>query len=203
MPSFFDRSFLQIAYNFHTVGNGAARSAQPYLGGWRRFLKDGGIRAIINLRGVHEGNFWWRQEVAACKALGLAHYDIAFNSRVLPTAEQLVHLAGFFDEAPRPVLIKCSGGQDRSSFVSAFFILHTEGWGAFDAAQAQFSRFPYLHLPKHNQRWLRHFFVYARQMADGRPVATWAAEFSREHFAGWLKEHGLGDSFKRRKSEKF
>ncbi|MGB8600706.1 MAG: hypothetical protein WCD42_00765 [Rhizomicrobium sp.] len=199
MTHFFDRTLLQILYNFHWVAPGAARSAQPYIGGWRRFLKDGGIRAIVNLRGVHENLSWWRQEMAACAAMDIRHYDIAFNSRVLPRAEQLENLIGFFEDAPRPILIKCSGGQDRSSFVSALYILHTQGWAAFDTAQGQFARFPYLHLPKHDQHWLRHFFLYAREKADGMPISQWAPHFSSEDFAGWLGQHGLADSYKRRK----
>lgn len=190
---------LNILYNFHWVAPcAAARSAQPYLGGWHFFLCSNGLRAIVNLRGLHPEWWWWRRETAACMALGVTHYDIPFNSRQLPLRSHLEIVLGFMRNAPRPFLIKCSGGQDRTSFAAALFILYTDGWSGWNAAMAQFARFPYLHFPKRHQRWLRLFFDYARQRAAGRTIETWIAEdYSPEDFAAWLSERGLSDSYKR------
>lgn len=187
---------LNRLYNFHWVSETAARSAQPYLGGWRPFLRDNRIAAIINLRGAHPECGWWRRETAACAALGLAHFDVAFNSRRLPTRARLLTIVGHFAQAPRPLLIKCSGGQDRTSFVAALYILHTDGWSAWERAMTHFSRFPYLHLPKRDQRWLRQFFVYARGQADGAPIATWIETYDPHAFAAWLAQTGLADSYR-------
>jgi len=43
-----------------------------------------------------------------------------------------------------------SGGQDRTSYAAALYLIHRGGWQAMGAAQAQFARFPYLHFPKTN-----------------------------------------------------
>jgi hypothetical protein len=189
---------LNLLYNFHWVADGAAaRSAQPYLGGWRRFLAGNGVRAVVNLRGAHPEWHWWRRETAVCAEQGVAHFDVAFNSRRLPTRARLMTILGFLAAAPRPVLIKCSGGQDRTSFVAALFILHTDGWDGWEKAVAHFSRFPYLHFPKRHQRWLRRFFDFARERAQGRPIADWIAEsYDPDAFAAWLAETGLADGYK-------
>ena len=33
-----------------------------------------------------------------------------------------------FDQAPRPFMLKCSGGQDRTSFAAALYLIHRGGW---------------------------------------------------------------------------
>src|SRR5665213_1776989 len=48
----------------------AARMAQPWAGGMRRFLARRGIRGIVNLRGRNDDLSWWRKETAAAQALG-------------------------------------------------------------------------------------------------------------------------------------
>src|ERR1700742_2862913 len=106
------RKPLNILYNFHwVVAAEAARSAQPYLGLYARFLRGNGIRSVINLRGHHPGFDWWDQEAAACARAGAAHFDAMLDSKRLPLREMLVALLDAFDAAPRPVLVKCSGGQ--------------------------------------------------------------------------------------------
>ena len=75
---------------------------------------------------------------------------------------------------PRPFLLKCSGGQDRTSFAAALYLIHRDGWTAMEKAREQFARFPYLHFPKGQQRWLKHFPDFARADSEGAPLAQWA-----------------------------
>lgn len=191
------RRLIDKLYNFHWVAPGeAARSAQPYLGGWTRFLAGQQIAAVVNLRGRHPECGWWRAETRACEKQKLAHFDVRFSSRKLPSRALLLHLAETLAAAPQPLLIKCSGGQDRTSFAAALFLLLRDGWNGFDTAMLQFSRFPYLHFPKTHQRWLRLFFVYARQDAAGAPLSSWIAEsYDSARFAAWLEANGHGSSF--------
>jgi len=168
------RKLLNLLYNFHWIAPGdAARSAQAYLGLLAGFLRANGLKAVINLRGRHPNFDWWKYETETCARLGVAHFDAMMDSRRLPLKEMLVGLIDAFDAAPRPFVIKCSGGQDRTSFVAALYIVHREGWGAMERALEQFARFPYLHFPKDNQRWLREFLPYARQQANGAALADW------------------------------
>ncbi len=188
----------QVLYNFHWVIPGEiARSAQAYAGFLGPFLRANGIRAVINLRGPNARYNWWRSEKRVAAAREVAHFDTMLNSRRLPTRRMLLDLIAAFDAAPKPMLLKCSGGQDRSSFAAALYILHRKGWSAFDEAMQQFARWPYLHLPKQQQRWLKPFFAFAREDAGGHPVAAWIADgYTPEKLKAWLDGHELGDSYR-------
>jgi len=179
------RKLLNLIYNFHWIVPGeAARSAQPYLGMFAAFLKGNGIASVINLRGHHPKFAWWRAETEVCARLGVAHFDAMMDSRRLPLREMLVALFDAFERAPKPFVVKCSGGQDRTSFASALYIVHRDGWDAMERAERQFSRLPYLHFPRANQRWLKQFLPYARAQAGGAPLAEWIARgYEPEAFA--------------------
>ena len=192
------RSLPDILYNFHWVVPGeAARSAQAYAGFLGPFLSAHGIRSVINLRGPNEKFRWWHYEKWVTQKLGIAHFDTVLNSRRLPTRQMLVNLLAAFDAAPKSILIKCSGGQDRSSFASALYIVHRKGWNAFPEASKQFAAWPYLHRPKTHQRWLRHFLTYAREQANDRPLLEWiASDYTPEKMKVWLEDLGWGDYFR-------
>jgi len=192
------RKPLDILYNFHWVLPGeVGRAAQPYIGMWGPFLRGNGIRGLINLRGRNPDYGWWRNETKVCEAAGITHLDAMLDSRKLPTRAMLSALFEAFDGVPRPFLLKCSGGQDRTSFAAALYLIHRDGWGAMEAARAQFARFPYLHFPKRHQRWLKQFLDYAVLAAAGRPIAQWVREFYEPaQLAEWLDANGHSDTYK-------
>src|SRR5581483_12331707 len=191
------RKPLDILYNYHWIVPGeAARSAQAYAGLLGPFLRANRIRALINLRGRHPNFSWWRYETRVCERERVAHFDAMLDSRRLPLREMLVTLFDAFDAVPRPFLIKCSGGQDRTSFAAALYLLHRKGWTAMATAKAQFARFPYLHFPRKEQRWLVAFLDYAIRNARGMPLAEWVREaYEPEAFAAWLHASGRGATF--------
>ena len=190
------RSIGDILYNFHWVVPGeAARAAQAWAGGVGPFLKKRGIAALINLRGRNDDLSWWKNETAATDARGIAHLDAMLDSRKLPTRAMLTRLMEAFDQAPRPFLLKCSGGQDRTSFAAALYLIHRSGWQAYDQAAAQYARFPYLHFPKKHQRWLRPFLDFAREDSNGTSLSAWIRDhYSPEKLEAWLAAKGLADS---------
>ena len=191
------RTIGDILYNFHWVIPGdAARAMQAWAGGLVPFLQRRGIRALINLRGRNDDLSWWQTETAITTAVGIAHLDAMLDSRRLPTREMLVRLIETFNTAPRPFLLKCSGGQDRASFAAALYLIHRGGWMALDTARAQFARFPYLHFPKTQQRWLKAFLDFAATDAGGQALATWIAEsYTPEKLKAWLDANGLAGGY--------
>jgi hypothetical protein len=191
------RSLGDILYNFHwVVPREAARMAQPWAGGYRAFLNRRGIRGIINLRGRNDDLSWWKTETAAAAAVGAAHFDAMLDSRKLPTREMLVQLMAAFAQTPRPFVVKCSGGQDRTSLAMALYLLERGGWPALPRARRQFARLPYLHFPKAHQRWLARFLDFAAQDAGGKPITEWLAQdYTPEKLKAWLDAHGMGDFY--------
>jgi hypothetical protein len=188
---------LDLPYNFHWIERGeAARSAQAYAGFLRSFLHAHGIRGLINLRGSNPKYWWWRYEMRSCERAGVVHCDVKLNSRQLPTRAMLAALMDAFDSVPRPFLLKCSGGQDRTSVAAALYLLHRRGWHALKEAEKQFARWPYLHLPRRNQRWLRLLPVFAAEHAGDNSLRSWIETgYSPAAFRAWLEWRGEGESF--------
>ena len=187
---------LDRLYHLHWVTPDLARSAQPWLGFYAAFLRPHGFKSLINLRGENSGSRWWHAEKRVADRLGIAHFDVKLSSRNLPSRGNLTALLEAFAAAESPLLIKCSGGQDRTSLAAAMFILMNGGLGALPAAEQQFALWPYLHRPKRYQRWLRHFPAYAIAEAGDTPLRQWArSRYVPEDFAAWLKDRGLARSF--------
>ena len=125
------------------------------------------------------------------------HIDVVLDSRHLPTREMLVALLDAFDAASKPFLVKCSGGQDRTSLAAALYLIHRDGWEALVPAEGQFARFPFLHFPKAHQLWLRQFPAFAAGAARGRPIRDWVREdYTPEALRDWLEAQGYAGSFK-------
>jgi protein tyrosine phosphatase (PTP) superfamily phosphohydrolase (DUF442 family) len=188
---------LDRLYHLHWVTPGLARSAQPYLGFYQAFMRPHGFKSLINLRGENADFRWWRTEKRTTQALGIAHFDVKLSSRNIPSRSGLANLFAAFDRAETPILIKCSGGQDRTSLAAALYLLQRDGPKALAAAEGQFAFWPYLHRPKHYQRWLKEFPAYALAQAQGRPLGEWARErYDPQHFARFLADKGLHKAFR-------
>ena len=167
----------------------AARSAQVHAWLLTPFLRANGIKSLINLRGAHPEFAWWRREERACLDGGVRYFNVLLDSRLLPTRKMLVVLWDGFERAGahRPLLIKCSGGQDRTSLAAALYILDRRGWDAMEQAKAQFAGLPYLHFPRREQRWLQAFPEFAREASGGRPIGEWIREsYDPQILAQWL-----------------
>jgi len=193
------RSVGDVLYNFHWVVPGeAARAAQAWAGFLASFLNRHRIRAVINLRGPNPGFMWWRYETRVCAKLGVVHRDAKLNSRQLATREMLSALVEAFDGVPKPFLLKCSGGQDRTSFAAALYLLHRKGFDAVRDAEAQYARWPYLHLPRKEQRWLRLFVPFACERAQGMSLKDWiATRYTPEDLEAWLEARGERRAFRK------
>src|SRR5258706_6682728 len=163
-------ALLDRLYHLHWVTNEVARCAQPYLGFYGDFLRPHGFKSLINLRGENAEFAWWQTEKRVAQELGIAHFDVKLSSRNLPSRSGLALLFAAFEQARTPILLKCSGGQDRTSLAAALYILRAKGSAGLKEAQDQFAFWPYLHPPKAHQLWLRGFPAYAVAAAPGLPL---------------------------------
>ena len=122
--------------NFHAVKDGVVyRSAQPTGRDLRIVVKEHGIKSIINLRGAQPGEGWYDEEVGVSRELGLERVDISMSARRLPHREDLLRLLDAFNELPRPILIHCKGGADRTGEAVAIFALDHLKWSTREAAR--------------------------------------------------------------------
>jgi protein tyrosine/serine phosphatase len=139
---------IQYQGNFHTVEEGAFyRSAQLSKDELQTVIREHEIRSVLNLRGAHPGQPWYEEELAASRALGVAHYDYALSAHRFVTTQQISEVLGIVRDAPKPLLVHCKSGADRTGLVSALYRFTGEGVSA-DQADRELSlvygHFPYL-----------------------------------------------------------
>jgi len=108
--------------NFHPITDGEAyRSAQLDRDNLEYYIKRYNIKSILNLRGGNHATDWYREELAVSAANHITHYDIAMSSTKEPDENDLKQLMEIFKSAPRPILIHCKAGADRSGLVAAMW----------------------------------------------------------------------------------
>ena len=156
---------LHLTGNFHPVVEGLAyRSAQPSGDDLAQWVHETGIRSVINLRGAHDGTPWYDAEIATSAALGLSHFDFSMSAGRELDGDRAVQLIALMRKAPKPILIHCMSGADRTGLASAL-LLADLGRGE-DAAEGQISfRYGHISLPY---------------------TAAWPMDQSWEALEGWL-----------------
>ena len=200
MSGFAPWLYLQARlHNWHRVDEGLYRSAQMYGGRTAALLDSHGIRTVINLRGENPNSNWYLPERSSCESLGITYLDRSLHSRRLPEKQALADLLESFQTAEAPVLIKCSGGADRTGLAAGLYLLQKHGVSAIDAARRQLSVLPYLHLPKRYQHWIRRLPEFYVTENEGLPLDQWIQErYTTDGFADWLDARGLDGSWRRR-----
>ncbi|WP_413580423.1 dual specificity protein phosphatase family protein [Bdellovibrio sp. HCB288] len=133
--------------NFHEVEKGELyRSAQLDGLELKRYIKKHGIQTIINLRGAEPLSFWWQQETSVAKAMNVLHYNIPMTAEEIPHRKNLIRLISLFDMVPRPILIHCQGGADRSGEAAAIYQMIYAGKSKEEALKQL--TFKYRHIAK-------------------------------------------------------
>ena len=79
------------------------------------------IKSILNLRGSNLGHEWYKEEMRASSDLRIAHYDIALSATHELTSDEVAKIIVIFKTAPRPLLLHCKAGADRSGLVAAMW----------------------------------------------------------------------------------
>jgi protein tyrosine phosphatase (PTP) superfamily phosphohydrolase (DUF442 family) len=164
------------------------RAAQPHDATLQALVRSRGIRSVINLRGCCPHLDWYRKESLATASLDLDQIDIAMSAARLPSAESIRQLIEALQRAPRPVLVHCQRGVDRTGLASAVaLLLYTST--PLEQARRQMS-LEMGHVPLGRTRFIGRFFDY---------YAGWLAEGNRQHspevFYHWAtKEYCPGEA---------
>lgn len=156
---------LQMSGNFHPILEGEAyRSAQPTAESLARWTVEKGLRSVLNLRGENPDSPWWREEAAAAERLGLVHADFRMSaSEDLPQA-RAAELLALLKSLPKPLLIHCRSGSDRTGLAAALYLAEAGEGEARAESQISF-RYGHVSLPF---------------------TAAWPMDRSWEALEGWL-----------------
>ncbi|MFS8116234.1 dual specificity protein phosphatase family protein [Rhizobium jaguaris] len=124
---------LQLSGNFHPVIEGQLyRSAQP-TADQLAYVRARGIKTIINLRGYHPGAEWYDPEVAMANGFGIGHIDFGISASKMVSAQKAAEIVSLMASAPKPILIHCQSGADRSGLVAALYMRKVAGWDEYKA----------------------------------------------------------------------
>lgn len=139
---------LMLSGNVHAVVPGQVyRSAQLSSQQIFKVEAEYAIRSIINLRGPNAGKPWYDNEVAAAASLGIEHIDFGMSSRVPFSQSEAAALVAVIRAAPKPVLIHCQGGADRSGIASALYLRAIAGSPENTAEEQLSIRYGHIAIP--------------------------------------------------------
>ncbi|WP_136646496.1 dual specificity protein phosphatase family protein [Tabrizicola sp. YIM 78059] len=108
--------------NFAIVVAGEVyRSNQPTPERLAAYVRDHGIRAVLNLRGAQPAADWYKAERKAVTDLGLTLIDLPLSAGRELTRDQAETLLATLRDAPKPLLIHCRSGADRTGLASVVY----------------------------------------------------------------------------------
>jgi len=118
--------FFFIRFNFHTVISGQVyRCAQPSKQQLTWIQAKYGVRSVLNLRSIHSSRPIYQAESRACRSLGIKLFHLRMSAKKFPSIKQLKQLIHLLQKVPKPMLIHCKAGADRTGLASAIvLILH-------------------------------------------------------------------------------
>jgi protein tyrosine/serine phosphatase len=126
--------YLEEQGNFHPITLGEAyRSGQLDQDELEDYIRKFGIHTIINLRGRNAREPWYQEEIATCRKLNIRHYDLGLSADSAPSSGETERLLKIFHSAPRPVLMHCQAGADRSGLAAALWKLVVDNASQSDA----------------------------------------------------------------------
>lgn len=114
---------LQLLGNKHEVVPGQFyRSAQLGPAELQSYVQAHHIHTVLNLRGDNTGAPWYDDELAASKALGVEHLDFRMSASHVLKKDEALSLIALMRDAPKPLLIHCRSGADRTGLASALYV---------------------------------------------------------------------------------
>jgi protein tyrosine/serine phosphatase len=159
--------YLIYRGNLHPIFPGQAyRSAQMSAQMLAETIKLHGIKSVINLRGANADSEWYRAELKMCEILNVEHVDRRFSARRDATDEQMTDLVNLLRKTPKPVLLHCKAGSDRTGLAAALYQLEIAGRPEAEAAgelTIWYGHIPYL--PTREQAMDRSFHRYVSNRA--------------------------------------
>lgn len=173
-----------FAYNFftlnvHTVIPGTIyRSAQLNHAELTYYQKKLHLKTIINLRGNWPKKSWYRTENRLATKQHLHYYSIQFEAYLLPSKARLRELVYALQIAPKPLLLHCEGGADRTGMAAVISTILFDNNASIRTLQRQAS-------------W--HYNVISKDTVGYQVLMnylTWLQKnqycSSKKHFLQWL-----------------
>jgi undecaprenyl-diphosphatase len=123
--------------NFHELIPGEIyRSAQLSAGTLEDVVEKHDIKTVVSLRRPRPDKDWYQNEKQKAGELGIGHHDIAMDLTFSPRIDHLRKLRDLIREAPKPMLVHCRAGADRTG-LAAIMAKLLDGSSSLEEARAQ------------------------------------------------------------------
>ncbi len=169
-----DHGFLRRFWtNFDMVAPGVYRSNHPSPKRISEFKAMGG-KSVLNLRGGVNIPTSLLSEEAATRA-GLVTRTVGMTARHAPEDYRILDLLDAFDTLPKPFLIHCKSGADRTGLAAAIYAFDYAG--ASEAEARKQLSFKYLHMRRSRTGILDDFLdaYFAAHRATGIRMREWVS----------------------------
>jgi len=122
------QQLLRLSGNFHTVVDGQFyRSSQLSPTALEGYVRRYGIRTVVNLRGAAPKAQWYRDEKAVTGSLGVDMVDFPMSATRPLAADRAAELVAVLKDVPKPILVHCLDGADRTGLVSVIYASQVAG----------------------------------------------------------------------------
>jgi len=109
--------------NFHEVRKGMLyRSSWLGAEGLEKAIARHGVKSVLNLCGEQPGEAWYDGEVRVARRHGVDFRSLAFSAKQELDASQVRNLVALLRDAPKPLLIHCRAGSDRTGLACALYV---------------------------------------------------------------------------------
>lgn len=119
-------SYFLLYGNFHKVDKDLYRSAQLFSFNMPYYIEKHDIKSILNLRSIRtaksKSKSWYHDEVRISKEMGVVRYDYPIGDRKVTPMEDMSRIVQIMKDAPKPLLVHCKAGADRTSLASALYL---------------------------------------------------------------------------------
>jgi hypothetical protein len=169
------------------------RAAQMSPARLDKFIRDRGIRTVVNLRGYCPEFDWYRDECRVTHDANVSQEDITLSAIRLPSPSEVRRLLEVIELSEYPILLHCRQGVDRTGLASVMVKLLEPDISLDDAERQLGIRYGYV--PYNGTENMRHFFdLYRDWLARLECAHTpqlfrqWAArEYCPGPCRGWLE----------------
>jgi len=164
--------------NWYKIDNGLYRSRQPDRKGFEA-AKEMGIRTIVDLRSSHS-------DAKLVEGLGFNLVEIPMRAYAF-SEDQVLRALRAIQAGPKPVLLHCQQGADRTGVVSAAYRVVIQDWTK-DEAIAELKKggygfhWYYLNIPA----FIRHMDVAQMRARLAEPIPPLRLSAAQPSFARWM-----------------
>jgi protein tyrosine/serine phosphatase len=134
------------------------------------------LKSILNLRGSNPGEVWFDEEMRVSNAHHLTHLDIALSAGTVVSPEQIQSILQMIDQAPKPLLVHCTDGADRTGLVLGLYLEQRgiDAQSAHEQLSWRYGHFPHLRwsFTKAMDESFESYERFLLQDTKGRPALT-------------------------------